>query len=258
MVVFEGLEGKTALVTGATKNIGRGIAEYLASAGTTVAVNGRDPAAVDEVVRSIRQSGGCALPALADVTSDSDVSKMFERVLAETSTVDIVVNNAVSRVYSRLNELDLDDLRGSFGVTVEGALRCIRAAAPGMRGRGWGRIVQLVGLGGQRGSAGHLVTATSKNGVIGLTKALAHELGPDGITVNAVSPGVIDTDRPAVLGDDEAAKEHYRRVEAAVREIPVQRMGTIREIAAVTAFLCTDDAAFVTGQVIGVNGGAYT
>ena len=249
---------RTALVTGSTRNIGRGIALLLAEAGVTVAVNGRDNVEVDATVRAIQEAGGHALAAAGDVSDQTAVERLVGRILEQRPVVDILVSNAVDRAFGGVTDLDLHDFHRSMDVVVDGALHCVRAVVPGMRDRGWGRIVTIAGLTGQRGAAGHLVTATTKSGLIGMSKSLAHELGPSGITVNVVSPGVIDTDRPAVRGDPEGAREHYRRVEEAVKQIPLGRMGTIREVAAVTAFLCSDDAGFVSGQVVGVNGGAYT
>lgn len=245
---------KVALVTGATRNIGFAIADALARSGTTVAVNGRDPARVQGAVERLQSAGGSALGAVGDVSSEDDVSALVARVSEQAGPVDVLVNNAVVRAHGALVDLSLKDWRTVVDTVLTGAFLTTRAVMPGMVQRGWGRIVNLSGVSGQSGAAGRAAVVAAKAGVIGLTKATAHEGAPYGITANAVSPGVIDTQRPPTLGDDAVAAAHYTQMAA---KVPVGRQGTPHDVAAMCAYLCSEDAGFVTGQVFGVNGGVY-
>jgi NAD(P)-dependent dehydrogenase (short-subunit alcohol dehydrogenase family) len=136
-----------------------------------------------------------------------------------------------------------------------GAFLTTRATLPQMRQRGWGRIVNIAGMSGQSGAADRAPVVAAKSGIIGLTKACAHEANGSGVTVNAVSPGLIDTDRRPGLGDAVVAQEHYARLER--QSNPVGRIGTVEDVAGLVSYLCSDAAGYVTGQVIAVNGGAY-
>lgn len=249
---------RVALVTGATRNIGFAIARRLAADGFVVAVNGREAGDVDDAVSRLRAEGHRAVGAVGDVADRRSVESFVRAVTEEVGSVDVLVNNAVTRVFGAIGEVDPDDWERALRVVLTGAFHCVRATVDGMRARGWGRIVNLAGIGGQRGAANHAVTGASKGGLIGLTKALAHELGPAGITVNAISPGFIVTERRPSLGDAEEARLRYGELAERTRaEIPVRRVGDVEDIAAACAYLCDDGAGFVTGQVLGVNGGQY-
>jgi NAD(P)-dependent dehydrogenase (short-subunit alcohol dehydrogenase family) len=245
---------RVAIVTGAARNIGYAIAKALAGAGIAVAVNGRDEAAVDRAVEQLVAAGATAAPAPADVTSEAGVRAMVDDVLARWGRVDILVNNAGVRAHGPLVDTDLADWRAVLDTVLTGSFLTTRAVLGQMCDRGWGRIVNIAGLGGQQGAAGRAPLVTAKSGIIGLTKATAHEAAAHGVTVNAVSPGLIDTQRPPSLGDPAFAQAHYARMAAAV---PMGRKGQVSEVAALCSFLCSDEAGYITGQVYGVNGGAY-
>ena len=243
-----------ALVTGSTRNIGLGIALRLAADGMAVAVNGRDAGACEEAAAQLRADHGMALAAPADVTDPEAVEELAARILAELGPIDVLVNNAVRRYQAPVLETDLASWRETLGTQLDAALLCSQAVLPGMRANGWGRIVNIVGVSGQRGAANRVAVVTAKSGLMGLTKALAMETAPEGITVNAVSPGLIDTVRRIPPEQEAVARAHYERE---VEQVPMARLGRIEEIAGTVAFLCTDDAAFMTGQTLGVNGGLH-
>jgi 3-oxoacyl-[acyl-carrier protein] reductase len=245
---------RVALVTGATKNIGYAIAEVLASAGTAVAVNGRDRAAVDGAVQRLVAGGATAAPAPADIASEAGVRAMVDDVLARWGRVDILINNAGIRAHGPLVDTDLADWRAVIDTVLTGSFLTTRAVLGQMRDRGWGRIVNIAGMSGQKGAADRASVVAAKSGVIGLTKATALEAAAHGVTVNAISPGLIDTQRTQSLGDAGVAQAHYARMAASV---PVGRQGRVSEVAALCAFLCSADAGFITGQVYSINGGAY-
>ena len=243
-----------ALVTGATKNIGFAVAEALARRGTTVAVNGRDPDRVAGAVARLGSDGLDAVPAVGDVRSEASVAEMVRHVTDRAGPVDVLVNNAVVRAHAPLVDLPLEEWQAVVDTVLTGAFLTTRAVLGGMAERGWGRIVNLAGVSGQSGAAGRAPVVAAKAGIIGLTKAIAHEGAPHGVTANAVSPGLIDTRRSPTLGDRTVAAAHYVQMAA---EVPVGRQGTPEEVAAMCGYLCSEEAAFVTGQVFNVNGGAY-
>lgn len=246
------LHGRVALVTGAGRNIGRGIALALARAGAAVAVNGhRDSAALAAVVAEIEALGGSALPVLADVGDSAAVDAMVGAVEAALGPVQILVSNVAIRPMRPLLEISDAEWRAVLDTNLSATFFLARRTLPGMQAARWGRIVAISGL---DGVTGHMAlrahNVTAKAGVIALAKAIGREFGAYGITANAVAPGAIDTVR------DWRQYPHYDPAEA-VRHIPVQRLGEVEDVAAACAFLCSDAAAFVNGQTLHVNGGQY-
>jgi NAD(P)-dependent dehydrogenase (short-subunit alcohol dehydrogenase family) len=245
---------RAVLITGASRNIGRAIALHLAERGHDVVLNARNPDALEEVAAEVRDVGARAVVTPGDVRDPEAVADMVSRGEAELDGIDVLINNAVSRAHAPIDELTLDDWHATIDVVLTGAFQTAQAVLPGMRRRGWGRIVNLAGVAGQQGAANRAGVASAKAGLIGLTKALAHEVAADGVTVNAVSPGMIDTDRRHVTDGNPLAELHYEEKTA---QTPVGRMGTVDEVAAACGYLASDEAAYVTGQTLAVNGGLY-
>jgi 3-oxoacyl-[acyl-carrier protein] reductase len=244
------LEGKTALVTGASRGIGRAIAIALAEAGADVAVNyaGSEQAA-EEVVRRIESLGRNAIKVQADVSSASQAERMVGQVLERFGKLDILVNNAgITRdnLIMRMKEEEFDQV---INTNLKGVFNCIKAVTRPMMKQRSGKIINISSVVGALGNAGQANYAAAKAGVIGLTKAAARELASRGITVNAVAPGFIVTDMT-----DKLPEETRRQLLA---QIPLARFGQTEEIARVVCFLASDGAAYMTGQTLFVDGGMY-
>jgi 3-oxoacyl-[acyl-carrier protein] reductase len=243
------LAGRVALVTGAGRNIGRAIALALADGGATVAVNARrSQAEIDGVAREIGSAGGKALAVLADVTDPAAVARMVAAVEARFGRIDILVNNAAVREASSLDEIDLARWREITGVILDGAFICAKACLRSLRAGG-GTIVNIGGLSAHTGAAGRPHVVAAKAGIVGLTRALAHDLAADGVTVNCVVPGLIDT----VRGETSGARSAH----AGRRESALGRRGTPEEVAHAVRFLAGPGARYITGQTLHVSGGAF-
>lgn len=237
-----------ALITGASRGIGAAAARLLAQRGYAVAINycrseGRAAALAEE----IRAGGGTALTVRADVADPDQAARMVETVLDEFGRLDTLVCNAGISHFSLLSDLAVEEWRHIFGVNVDGVFHCCRAAIPHFVRRKAGRIVTVSSMWGQTGASCEAAYSASKAAVIGLTRALAKELGPSGITVNCVSLGVIDTEMNAALGPEDLASLR--------EETPLGRIGTPEDAARAIAFLASPEAEFITGQVLAVNGG---
>ncbi len=244
------LDGQTALVTGAGRNIGRAIALRFAEGGADVALVGRTREPLDEVAGAIRTLGRGALTFPCDVTDGLQVGQTTEKVVEEFGRLDILVNNAgVTRdkLLLRMDESDWDEV---LNVNLKGAFHFARAAARQMVRQKRGRILNVTSVIGLIGNAGQSNYAASKAGLIGFTKSLAKELAPRGITVNAIAPGFIDTAMTQVLSPEVR--------ESLLRSIPLARLGTPEDVADVALFLASESAAYITGQVINVDGGMVT
>jgi 3-oxoacyl-[acyl-carrier protein] reductase len=244
------LEGKVAIITGGTRGIGKAIVMDLAAQGADIALNYRKSADLaQELAETIRGKGRRALVVQADVSSFDDAQAMVQKVLDEFGHVDILVNNAGMNwdgVVWKMSEEQWDrvisvDLKGTFNYT--------RAVTPVFREQGSGKIVNIASINGLRGKFGQTNYSAAKAGVIGFTKSCARELGRTNINVNAVAPGLIET---------EMVKEAPEKVrEMALAEIVLGRLGLPEEVAYVVTFLCTEKARHITGQVIQVDGGQY-
>jgi 3-oxoacyl-[acyl-carrier protein] reductase len=243
------LAGRVALVTGAGRNIGRAIALALADAGAAVVVNARrSQDEIDAVAAEIERGGGRALAVLADVTDARAVTRMVEAAGARFGRLDILVNNAAVRDVTSLDEIDLARWREITGVILDGAFVCVKACVPSLRANRGGAVVNIGGLSAHTGAAGRPHVVAAKAGLVGLTRALAHDLAADGITVNCVVPGLIDTVRGAASG---ARSAHPGRDNA------LGRRGTPEDVARAVRFLAGPSARYITGQTLHVNGGMY-
>jgi 3-oxoacyl-[acyl-carrier protein] reductase len=245
------IRGKTAFVSGAGRNIGRAVAVELAGRGCNVVVNGlanRD--ACEETAGLVRQKGVEALVALGDVGSSAVVAEIAAAALKRFKAIDIAVNNAAVRPQKPFLELTDEDWRRVLGVDLDSAFYVSRAFLPGMVAAGWGRIVNVTGMNAMHGYSGRAPVSVAKHGLWGLTKALAKEFGPKGVTVNAISPGPIRTEHP-----DPATTQH---IESMLPQVPVGRLGEPDDIAALCGFLCSAEGGFVNAQMIASNGGAQT
>jgi len=244
------LAGKTALVTGASRGIGRAIALKLAEAGANVVVNyAGSEAAAGETVALIKEMGRDAIAVRANVSSTEDVNEMFKAALEHFGAIDILVNNAgITRdnLLMRMKEDEWDDV---IATNLKGVFNCVKAATRPMMKQRSGKIINITSVVGVLGNAGQANYVAAKAGVIGLTKTAARELASRGITVNAVAPGFIDTEMTAVLPEDVKA--------GLVGQIPLARLGQTEDIASVVLFLASDAANYMTGQTLHVDGGMY-
>jgi 3-oxoacyl-[acyl-carrier protein] reductase len=242
---------RTALITGAGRNIGRAVAIGLAEDGFDVVINGSsDQSACEKVAEAVRAFGGEALVAMGDVGSPEGCRRIADAALAEFGRVDVLVNNAALRPSKPFLESTVEDIRRVLAVDMEAAIWLSQACLPGMIERGWGRIVNFTGMNAIHGHAGRAPVTVAKHGSWGLAKVLANEFGAKGITANAVSPGPIAAD------DEDANPSAYRQ--KMLQRVPAGRMGTTAEVAAVVRMLASDAGAYVNGQMIQVNGGAET
>jgi 3-oxoacyl-[acyl-carrier protein] reductase len=249
MSMTKELSGRVAIVTGAGRNIGRGIALALADGGAAVVVNARaNRAEAENVVGEIERAGGKAIALIADVADAGSVEKMIAASAAHFGRIDILVNNAAVRAEQAFETMTPAQWRAVTAIILDGAFNCVHACLPHLKRGGAGVIVNIGGLSAHTGAAGRAHVVTAKAGLVGFTRALAHELAPDKIRVNTVTPGVMATPRAA--GQPEPA--HHSLVHALVG-----RRGAPEDIAAVVRFLCGPGASFITGQNIQVNGGTF-
>jgi len=246
-----GLAGRTAVVTGGASGIGRAIALRLARDGAAVAVLDFDVPAAARVADEIAGTGRRALAVEADVASATSVGRAVERVHRDLGRVAILVNDAGICSFVPFLEMPEAEWDRMIAVHVKGAFHCCKAFVPDMVAAGWGRVVNVSSVAGLRGGPSLTHYAAAKAGMIGFTKALAIELGPLGITVNAIAPGLIDTPLLAKSGMPAG-------ILAAVREqTPMRRVGAPEDIAAACAYLVSEEASFTTGQVVSPNGGGH-
>lgn len=242
------LGGRVALVTGASRGIGRAIALRLASAGATVVAGARSDHA-DPVRQRIVDEGGAALAVSLEVTDPASIAAAVRGALDSFGRIDILVNNAGIVRDQLLMRMKTEEWEAVLATNLTAAYTSCQAVLRPMLKRRSGRIINIASVVGQSGNPGQANYAASKAGLIGFTKSLAQEVASRGITVNVVAPGMIETDMTAVLDG---------RAQAALRErIPMGRLGSPEEVAGVVGFLASDEAAYITGQVVGVNGGMY-
>src|SRR5713101_699399 len=241
------LEGRVALVTGASQGIGHACALALAREGATVAVAARNQQKLDELVAQIMAAGGKASAFVIDVADEEQVKSGIKSALAQFGKIDILVNNAgITRdqLVMRMKRADWDAV---LSTNLTAAYLCIQQVIGSMLKQRWGRIINIASVFGQMGQAGQVNYAASKAGLIGLTMAIAREVGSRTITCNAVAPGFIETAMTTGLGDE------FRQ--NAVKQIPLGRVGSPQDVANAVAYLASEEASYITGHVLNVNGG---
>ena len=242
------LEGKIALVTGGGRGIGRAICLELAARGATVIVNyNRSGAAAAEVVAQIDKAGGAAQNVQADVSDSEQVTAMFKAIVSDFGTIDILVNNAGMTRDNVIMMMKPDDFDAVIETNLRSCWLCCKTAARTMMRKRSGSIINITSVVGIAGNGGQTNYAASKAGIIGLTKSLAKEVAARGVRVNAVAPGFVETDMTADLSDEIREK--------AIEAIPLGRMGATQDIAKAVAFLASDEADYITGQTLVVDGG---
>jgi 3-oxoacyl-[acyl-carrier protein] reductase len=243
------LEGRVALVTGASQGIGHAIALKLASTGASVALAARNQEKLNEVVQQITAAGGKAATFQLDVADEEQIKSVFKAVIAHFGKIDILVNNAgITRdqLVLRMKRADWDEV---LNTNLTSAYLCTQQVIGSMLKQRWGRVINITSIFGQIGQAGQANYASSKAGLIGLTKAIARELGSRNITCNAVAPGFIETSMTSVLSEE--LKQN------ALKMIPLGRIGTPADVANAVAFLASEEASYITGHVLDVNGGMH-
>jgi 3-oxoacyl-[acyl-carrier protein] reductase len=243
------LDGRVAIVTGGGGGLGSGICAALAAAGAAVAVTGRTREKLDRVAAGIVAAGGRALAIEVDIADRQSVAAMTERVVSELGSVDILVNNAAvyhRKPWTEITEADWDQV---LDTNLKGYYLCARAAYPALKASGRGRVINVASITFFGGVPFLLDYVASKGGIVGFTRALAREVGPDGITVNTLSPGAFPTDAEKIHPD----LENYNREILAAQSI--KRRGTPEDVGHLVTFLAGDGASFITGQLIQIDGG---
>jgi len=241
------LSGRVALVTGASQGIGRTCAIKLANAGAAIAVAARNQEKLDELVKEIGAGGGKAAAFAVDVGDEEQIKSAFKAALAQFGKIDILVNNAgITRdqLVMRMKRADWDSV---LNTNLTSAYLCIQQVIGSMLRQRWGRIINITSIFGQMGQAGQANYASSKAGLIGLTMAIAREVGSRNITCNAVAPGFIETAMTSGLSQELR--------QAALQNIPLGRLGTPEDVANAVTFLASEEASYITGHVLNVNGG---
>lgn len=242
-------KGKIAVITGASRGIGRSISLALSAAGATIVAMDMDQTATDAVVAELKAAGGTALAVVGNVTNPVDADNMIDAAVKEFGRVDILVNNAgITRdgIFLRMKDEDWDAV---LTVNLKGAFLCSRAASKVMAKQRSGRIINIASVVGQMGNAGQANYCASKAGLIGLTKSNARELAKRNVTVNAVAPGFIATAMTDALSDKVKAE--------LTAQIPLERLGSAEDIANAVLFLASESSGYITGHVLSVNGGMY-
>ena len=243
------MQNRVAFVTGASRGIGKACALALAEAGARVALAARQRDKLEEVAAEIRSQSGEAYVVELDLASDDSIKNAFATTAREFGRIDILVNNAGITRDGLALRMKKDDWSVVLETNLTGTFRAIQQVLQGMMRERWGRIVNISSVVGEAGNAGQANYAASKAGLIGLTKSLAQEMASRQITVNAVAPGFIDTDMTSGLAAEVKAK--------VLESIPLRRLGRAEDVAAAVRFLASEEAGYITGQVLSVNGGMY-
>jgi 3-oxoacyl-[acyl-carrier protein] reductase len=243
------MANRIAFITGASRGIGRACAIALSAGGAKVVLAARQLDKLEEVAAAIRAGGGEAFVVPIDLASQDSIKEAFSKASKEFGRVDILINNAGLTRDGLALRMKRDDWDAVIQTNLSGSFFCIQQVLPAMVRERWGRIVNITSVVGESGNAGQANYAASKAGLIGLTKSLAQELASRNITVNAVAPGFVETDMTASLSDELKAK--------ITESVPLKRIGKPEDIAAAVTFLASDDASYITGHVLDVNGGMF-
>jgi 3-oxoacyl-[acyl-carrier protein] reductase len=241
------LSGRVAFITGASQGIGRACAAKLAAKGAIVAVAARNQEKLNALITEITASGGKAAAFALDVTDEEQIRSAIKSAIAQFGKIDILVNNAGITRDQLIMRMKRPDWDAVLQTNLTSAYLCTQAVTSSMLKQRWGRIINIASVFGQMGQAGQANYAASKAGLIGLTMAVARELGSRNITCNAVAPGFIETAMTEVLGEDFKL--------SAAKQIPLGRVGSVDDVANAVAFLASDEASYITGHVLNVNGG---
>ena len=243
------LTGRTAVISGGSRGLGEAMAKALAEAGARIALVGRDVHRLEQVRDAIVQGSGTAEIFTADVTQEQQVAALAEAIQAKFGDPQILINSAGINIRKNLVDFSLDEFRSVIDASLISTFLMCRALVPGMKGTGYGRILNMTSIMSHVSMAGRSAYSSAKTALLGLTRALAQELAPDGITVNGISPGPIGTDMNRPLMDNPEVNAQF------VANLPVGRWGKVEEIGGLVCYLCSDLAGFITGTDILIDGG---
>jgi len=243
------LQGRVAVITGAGKGLGKSMALALAASGAELALVGRDRASLEQVAALAQGSGRRAIPFTADVMNEADVRKLEADVVREFGRCDILINNAGINIRKNITDFTLAEWRSVLDTNLTGAFLMCRSFVPHMKGRGYGRIINMTSIMSHISMAQRSAYSASKAGLLGMTKALALELATEGITVNGISPGPFATEMNLPLLQNPALNQQF------VSRIPLGRWGKVEDIGKLAVYLCSEDASFITGTDLLIDGG---